>query len=311
LSNDTPPAQSFSPGEDDRPGFHPTSPGPERESFPPPAEVFAYQPPVRFQHTWWKHILLLALTAASTNYTFGPWYAVGVLAILGAHEMGHYLACRYYRLDATLPYFIPMPLTPFGTLGAVIRIREPFPNRQALFDIGIAGPIAGFVVLIPILFLGMYWSHVIEVVPVSIQLGRPLLYQLARWMTFGSIPDTHFVSLHPLVTAAWLGMLATALNLLPFGQLDGGHISYAALGRRATPLSLVTVAAAVTMCFFSINWLLMTALMVAMLFLTGPRHPPVMNEYQQLGTGRLALAVFAIVMFVLCFTPFPIRILAP
>jgi membrane-associated protease RseP (regulator of RpoE activity) len=273
--------------------------------------VFVYQPRERFQHVWWKHIALLVLTAASTYVNLGPWYTVGVLAILGAHEMGHYLACRFYRIDATLPYFLPMPLTPFGTLGAVIRIREPFPTRKALFDIGIAGPIAGFLVLIPILFLGMHWSRVIEVVPVSIQLGRPLLYQLARWMTFGSIPDTHFVELHPLVTAAWLGMLATALNLLPFGQLDGGHISYAALGRRATPISLATVGAAVTMCFFSINWLLMTVLMVAMLLLTGPRHPPVMNEYERLGTGRQALAVFAVVMFALCFTPFPIRILAP
>jgi len=274
---------------------------------------FAYtpEPRKRFQHVWWKHILLLVLTAASTYINLGPWYTAGVLLILGAHEMGHYFACRYYRLDATLPYFIPMPLTPFGTMGAVIRIREPFPHRRALFDVGIAGPIAGFLVLIPILFLGMHWSRVIEVVPVSIQLGRPVLYQFARWATFGTIPDTHFLDLHPLVIAAWLGMLATALNLLPFGQLDGGHITYAAVGRRATPISLVTVGAAVTMCFFSINWLLMTVLMVAMLLLTGPRHPPVINEYERLGTGRLALAVFAIVMFVLCFTPFPIRILSP
>jgi membrane-associated protease RseP (regulator of RpoE activity) len=225
--------------------------------------------------------------------------------------MGHYLACRYYRIDATLPYFIPLPfVTLFGTLGAVIRIREPFPNRKALFDIGIAGPIAGFVVLIPILFLGMHWSHIIEVVPVQFQLGRPLLYKIARWVTFGTIPDTHFVSLHPLVTAAWLGMLATALNLLPFGQLDGGHITYAATRRWATLISIVTVASAVAMCFFSINWLVMTALMVAMLMLTGPRHPPVLNEDEPLGVGRYLIAMFAAVMFALCFTPFPLRILA-
>jgi membrane-associated protease RseP (regulator of RpoE activity) len=290
-------------------------------SFPPAPAVpfeqplagarFAALPPPRprFQHVWWKHAVLLILTAASTYLNGGAWYTAGILAILGAHEMGHYLACRYYRIDATLPYFIPMPLTMFGTLGAVIRIREPFPDRKALFDIGIAGPIAGFLVLIPILFLGMSWSTVIEVIPVDIQLGRPLLYQFARWATFGTIPDTHFVSLHPLVTAAWLGMLATALNLLPFGQLDGGHITYATLGRRATPVSLVTVGAAVTMCFFSINWLLMTVLMVAMLVLTGPRHPPVLDEYEDLGTERRVIALFALLMFALCFTPFPIRIL--
>jgi membrane-associated protease RseP (regulator of RpoE activity) len=278
---------------------------------PPAAQEFLYTPRKRFQHAWRTHIALFVLTVGSTYLSGGAWYSAGVLTILGAHEMGHYLACRYYRIDATLPYFIPLPfVTLFGTLGAVIRIREPFPNRKALFDIGIAGPIAGFVVLIPILFLGMHWSHIIEVVPVQFQLGRPLLYKIARWVTFGTIPDTHFVSLHPLVTAAWLGMLATALNLLPFGQLDGGHITYAATRRWATLISIVTVASAVAMCFFSINWLVMTALMVAMLMLTGPRHPPVLNEDEPLGVGRYLIAMFAAVMFALCFTPFPLRILA-
>ncbi len=296
----------------EKPGFpplHPVDPGPPAEGSSPNPFTYEYIPRKRFQHAWWKHILLVLLTAASMYLNLGLWYAVGVLAILGAHEMGHYFACRYYRIDATLPYFIPMPLTPFGTLGAVIRIREPFPNRKALFDVGIAGPIAGFLVLVPLLFLGMSWSRVIQVIPVDIQLGRPLLYQFARWFTFGSIPDTHFVELHPLVTAAWLGMLATALNLLPFGQLDGGHITYATLGRRATPISLVTVAAAITMCFFSVNWLLMALLMVAMLVMTGPRHPPVLDEYEPIDPARRAIAVFAIVMFAVCFTPFPIRIL--
>jgi membrane-associated protease RseP (regulator of RpoE activity) len=313
LSTNFPAGSSLpNPGQDEPArGLAPLEPPRPPVVLPPLNDEFVYTPRRRFQHVWWKHILLLLLTAATMYLNMGPWYAVGVLAILGSHEMGHYLACRFYRIDATLPYFIPMPLTLFGTLGAVIRIREPFPNRKALFDIGIAGPIAGFLVLVPILFLGMSWSRVIEVVPVEIQLGRPLLYQLARWMTFGSIPDTHFVELHPLVTASWLGMLATALNLLPFGQLDGGHITYATLGRRATSISLVTVASAVTMCFFSINWLLMTVLMVAMLVMTGPRHPPVLDEYEPLDTSRRAIALFAIVMFALCFTPFPIRILAP
>jgi membrane-associated protease RseP (regulator of RpoE activity) len=268
-----------------------------------------YVPRRRFQHTWWKHIVLFLLTAGSTYLVAGPWYAFGVLTILGAHEMGHYFACRYYRIDATLPYFIPMPIALAGTLGAVIRIREPFPSRRALFDVGIAGPIAGFVVLVPALFVGMAWSRVIEVVPVTFQLGRPLLYQFARWFTFGSIPPTHFVELHPLVTAAWWGMLATALNLLPFGQLDGGHVTYATMGKVATPISLATVAAAVIMTFFSINWLLMTVLMVAMLVFIGPRHPPVLNDSDRLGWPRYAAAIFAFVMFVLCFTPFPLRIL--
>ena len=306
MSNDISPA---TPSIGDDRVFH-SQPDPAAV---PPAREFVYVPRRRFQHVWWKHILLFVLTVGSTYVSYGSWwYSVGVLTILGAHEMGHYFACRYYRVDATLPYFIPLPLlTPVGTLGAVIRIREPFPSRKALFDIGIAGPIAGFVVLVPLLFLGMSWSHVVEKVPIPFQLGRPLLYQLARWSTFGSIPDTHFVNLHPMVFAAWVGMLATALNLLPFGQLDGGHITYATIRRWAAQISLVTVASAVTMCFFSINWLLMTVLMVAMLVLTGPRHPPVMNEDEPLGPARYLVACLAVVMFVLCFTPFPLRILTP
>ena len=274
-------------------------------------DPFVYQPRVRFQHTWWKHILLLLLTAGTTTLVGGPWYSATILAILGAHEMGHYLACRYYRVDATLPYFLPMfiPLAgpQTGTLGAVIRIREPFQNRRVLFDIGIAGPIAGFVVLLPAIFVGMGMSQVVEAFPLPYQLGRPLLYQIARWMTFGSIPDTHFVLLHPMVSAAWFGMLATALNLLPFGQLDGGHITYAVLGRRATPISLATVGSALVMTFFSLSWVVMTLLMVVMLVVIGPKHPPVLDEYEPLGPGRRALAVFALVMFILCFMPVPIR----
>jgi membrane-associated protease RseP (regulator of RpoE activity) len=160
---------------------------------------------------------------------------------------------------------------------------------------------------VPLLFLGMYWSRVVEAQPLPYYLGRPLLYQIARFMTFGSIPDTHYVLLHPIVTATWFGMLATALNLLPFGQLDGGHITHATLGPVSTRISLVTVASAVVMTFFSLNWLLMTLLMVAMLLLAGPRHPPVIDEYAPIGNARRAVALFAIVMLILCFTPFPIR----
>jgi membrane-associated protease RseP (regulator of RpoE activity) len=307
----------------------------------PGGEPFQYvfQPRVRFQHTWWKHILLFVITLATTTLAGairyagfvasegdqllsllaqpsvllgGFWYSGTILAILGAHEMGHYLACRYYRVDATLPYFLPMfipyPGPQTGTLGAVIRIREAFPNRKVLFDVGIAGPIAGFVVLVPALFLGMSMSHIIDMTPGASLLGRPPLYQFARWFTFGHLPDSQILLIHPMVFAAWFGMLATALNLLPFGQLDGGHITYAVLGRFATPISLITVASAIVMTFFSASWILMTVLMLAMLFLIGPQHPPVLDEYAPLGAGRRALAVFALAMLILCFTPVPIRL---
>ena len=234
-------------------------------------------------------------------------YSAAVLGILGAHEMGHYVACRRYDVDATLPYFLPF-ISLSGTLGAVIKIREAFPTRAALFDIAIAGPIGGFVVLIPLLFYGMHLSNVIPVPPDmnGFSLGEPLLFRLAAWLQFGHIADGYSVNIHPIVFAAWFGMLATAWNLLPFGQLDGGHLTYAVLGDRSRFFSLATVAAAVVMCFISYSWLAMTVMMVAMLYFLGPRHPRVLSEHEPLGPGRYALFVLAIVMFILCFTPTPI-----
>jgi membrane-associated protease RseP (regulator of RpoE activity) len=234
-------------------------------------------------------------------------YSASVLGILGAHEMGHYLVCRRYDVDATLPFFLPFPSLS-GTMGAVIKIREAFPTRAALFDIAIGGPIGGFVVLVPLLFLGMHFSNVIAVPPDmnGYSLGEPLLFRLATWVQFGHIPDGYSVNIHPVVFAAWFGMLATAWNLLPFGQLDGGHLTYATLGDRSRYFSYVTVAGAIVMCFISYSWVMMTVMMLAMLYFIGPRHPRVLAEYEPLGRGRYLLFAFAIVMFILCFTPTPI-----
>jgi membrane-associated protease RseP (regulator of RpoE activity) len=234
-------------------------------------------------------------------------YSGAVLGILGAHEMGHYLACRRYDVDATLPYFLPFPSLS-GTMGAVIKIREAFPDRTALFDIAVAGPIGGFVVLVPLLFAGMWMSNVVPV-PADMQgfsLGEPLLFRLVAWLKFGTIAEGYGLNIHPIVFAAWFGMLATAWNLLPFGQLDGGHLTYATMGDRSRFFSLATVAGAIAMCFVSYSWLLMTAMMVAMLFLLGPRHPRVLAEYEPLGRGRYALAVVALIILIICFTPAPI-----
>jgi membrane-associated protease RseP (regulator of RpoE activity) len=335
LSNETP---SQSPPSGDGPVLdsrtYEPAPGLAGDPF-----LYVSKPRVRFQHIWWKHILLLVLTLITTTFvgglryylfltdfsrttvtlddwgfvTRGFWYSGTIIAILGAHEMGHYFACRRYQVDATLPYFIPLLLPvggiQIGTLGAVIRIREMFPSRKALFDIGVAGPIAGFLVLVPALFLGMYMSSVTVSPPQEnlITIGKPLLFRAVRWLVFGPLPEGSIVNLHPMVWAAWFGMLATALNLLPFGQLDGGHISYAALGRLSTPISLVTVFAATVMTFFSLSWLLMTLLMLGMLALFGPRHPPVLNEYEPIGTTRHIIAFAAVVMLILCFTPMPIQ----
>jgi membrane-associated protease RseP (regulator of RpoE activity) len=299
---------------------------------------FALPPrPRKFRSRLWLHVVLLILTIGTTTVagalhyaaflaefsTPGPWhwslllqgfwYSGTLLGILGAHEMGHYLLCRRYNVDATLPYFIPMPPLIFltGTLGAVIKIREAFPTRKVLFDIGVAGPIGGFVLLVPALFYGMSLSTLVPA-PTEFQgvyLGEPLLFKLAAHAVFGTVPDAYTINMHPMVFAAWFGMLATALNLLPFGQLDGGHITYATLGRRSTPISLATVSMAVAMTFISISWLLMTLMMLVMLFMLGPRHPRVIYEYEPLGPGRIAVAVFALIMFILCFTPVPLQVL--
>src|SRR5258706_8285527 len=171
----------------------------------------------------------------------GLWYSVSILAILGCHELGHYYACLYYRVDASRPYFLPMPFLLTGTLGAFIRIRAPIPGKRALFDIGIAGPIAGFIVALPVLLMGMHMSTVVKI-PENfrgelIELGEPLLFKAAEWLTFGNIPDGYWVNMHPMAFAAWFGMLATALNLFPIGQLDGGDSSDPVFGgpRPAAP----------------------------------------------------------------------------
>ena len=241
----------------------------------------------------------------------GLWYSVSILAILGCHELGHYYACRYYRVDSSRPYFLPVPFLLTGTLGAFIRIRAPIPGKRALFDIGIAGPIAGFLVAVPVLLIGMHLSDVVKL-PTSFrgevfELGEPLLFKAAEWLTFGSIPDGYSVNMHPMAFAAWFGMLATALNLFPIGQLDGGHISYAVLGRRSTVVTMVMVPCLIGLSFVSSSWVVWTVLTVGMLLLFGPRHPRVTDEEVPLDRSRLWLAAFAVLMFVLCFTPAPIQ----
>lgn len=286
----------------------------------------------------WKHLLLFLATLATTTLVGGLhyasfvdqfgrtphaigwgtllgglWYSGGVLAILGAHEMGHYLACRYYGLDATLPYFlpflIPYPIFQTGTLGAVIRIRSPFPTRAVLFDVGVAGPIAGFVVLVPVLFAGLAMSQLLPTPTTGsgVYLGEPLLFQWATRMVIGPEQAGMGLNAHPLVFAAWFGMLATALNLLPFGQLDGGHVTYATLGRLSTPISIVTVGTAVIMTFVSTSWLALTLMMLVMLLALGARHPRVIYEFEPIGRGRYAVAILALLILAVCFTPTPIE----
>ena len=175
----------------------------------------------------------------------GIGYAGAIMLILLAHEMGHYLACVYYKIDATLPFFIPAPIVGTGTFGAFIRIGSPFPNRKSLFDVGIAGPLAGFLVALPFLYIGLKWSIQVpmdQVDPSAGYFGEPLIFQL--FASFMLNPDM-VTYLHPIGFAVWFACLATALNLLPIAQLDGGHVSYALFGKRAYYITWVFFAGVV------------------------------------------------------------------
>jgi len=297
-----------------------------------------WQRPAKFQDRGGLHVLLFMLTLVSTTFVGasqyaafltdfavstalpmpvpalvlrGFWYSATILAILGAHEMGHYLACRYYDVDASLPFFIPLPILQTGTMGAFIRIREPIPRKHMLFDIGIAGPIAGFLVAVPALFLGLGLSRVVPLPPAEtpgmMELGEPLLFKFASWLIWGHQPDGYTINMHPMAFAAWFGLLATALNLFPIGQLDGGHISYSVLGTRSTYVTFGAVVLVAGLSYFSASWIVWTVLTVAMLMMFGPRHPRVPDEHIPLDRNRLLLAAFAVAMFVLCFTPSPIQ----
>ena len=296
-----------------------------------PRAVAAAEPP---RDRIWLHALLLLLTLVTTTF-IGTiayrgflsvvylrrvpwswyviqgglyWYAIPALSILGAHEMGHYLACRYYRINASLPYFIPFPSI-FGTLGAVIRIREPLRTKRMLFDVGVAGPIAGFVVAVPALILGMMWSPAVRI-PAQLrggELGEPLIFKLATYFIHGNLPKGVDINTHPLLYAAWFGFFATALNLIPVGQLDGGHIAYANLGRRANYVTYVMLAIMFVLGLtVSSNWLFWSVLMLGMLYLFGWKHPQTADENDSLGTARILVTLFAVLMFILCFTPVPL-----
>jgi len=234
-------------------------------------------------------------------------YSVTLLLILVAHELGHYIACRYYRVDATLPFFIPAP-TLIGTLGAFIRIRSRIPSRAALFDIGVAGPIAGFAVAVPALMLGMSLSRVAPALAQAsdLQLGYPLIFYLLAPLKAGGsswwgVVRPGAIYLHPIAVAAWVGMFATALNLLPGGQLDGGHIVYSLWPRAHKWITRLLVITLLLMSpFLWPGWLLWSGMLLAF----GGRHPYVPSS-APFGAIRRGLALFALLMLMLTFTPTP------
>jgi membrane-associated protease RseP (regulator of RpoE activity) len=245
----------------------------------------------------------------------GLWFSVSVLAILGAHEAGHYLACRHYGVDASLPYFLPAPLPLTGTFGAFIRIRGVIPHARALFDIGASGPFAGFVVAVPLLALGLSMSRVVPM-PAShdvemLALGEPLLYQLFERVFWGALPADRLLDLHPMARAAWFGLLATSLNLFPVAQLDGGHVAYAIFGRKARWITIGAAAVILSLTFVSMSWIAWAVLVAITLVSAGIDHPPTVDDHLPLGGGRLALGMAAVLVFALCFTPTPVEFVEP
>lgn len=231
-------------------------------------------------------------------------FALTLLGILLAHELGHWFACRKYSIVASYPYFIPAP-TIIGTLGAFIRIRSPIRDRRALFDVGISGPMVGFVLAIPALIIGLLKAKIIPGVQPSSQLifGDPLLQRLLERIVLPGVP-VNSILLHPIGRAAWVGLFATALNLLPAGQLDGGHILYSVASKRHRYVTFGVALAMVPLYIFFKwqGWLLWSVLL---LFL-GFRHPPLMDRWQTLDRKRFIWAGVALLIFLLCFMPAPV-----
>ena len=286
--------------------------------------VFSTSTPQR----WWINLVLLILTLGTTTLMgaimeqgealsqnpllfiqqpamllTGIPASLTIMGILGIHELAHYFAARRHGLDSSLPYFIPVPLG-FGTFGAIIRMRTPWRNRNALFDVGAAGPLAGILVALPLFFLGLLSSPTMPPQPDGMPLGTPLLL---RWLEnlvylIKDIPPDYDIYVNSWTFAAWFGLVVSGFNLLPIGQLDGGHVAYAVLGKWTKILSILVLTT------IGILGILMWPgwyVWIAFTFLSGWMHPPPLNMLEPLSKGRIALGIIVFLLMVLMFTPAP------
>ena len=295
-------------------------------------------------------LVLFVLTAATTflsgymisgTYTGGVLFSLSLVAILGAHEMGHYFYGRKYGVSITLPWFIPAPpfLSPIGTFGAFIRIRSQIPGRKELFDIGVAGPIAGVIVALPVLFVGLLFSDVIALdsgrlseMQTAMSLGNSLVFALFSKIAVGEVAQGYELLLHPVAFAGWIGLFVTVLNLMPAGQLDGGHIVYCVFPVQwHRTISVATVVFLVIMGvgtaplvdladYLGLGvlanvppWLMFEGwagwlFWAILLLLLGTSHPPTLSSDTEIGAGRKKLAFLSLLIFISCFTPVPISI---
>jgi hypothetical protein len=287
----------------------------------------AIQPLMVKRSRIWINILLMILTVIFTVLagagTFSSWpfdflkpfydpkalgegilYSSSLLIILATHELGHYIVSRKRGINATLPYFLPAPSL-FGTFGAFIKMKSPVPNRNSLVEVGVAGPIAGFVVAIPVLVAGLLLSDVVMIKGTpSLNLGDNLLLYLLTKLIFGTLPPHYDIALHPVAFAGWIGLLVTAFNLLPMGQLDGGHIVYGLFGKKHLWIARATLAALLLMGIFWQGWFVWGFLALIM----GLRHPQPMDDVTPLDGTRKLLGWIALAILVLCFTPVPFSI---
>ncbi len=245
---------------------------------------------------------------------YGLPFSFTFIIILLAHELGHFVACRYYKIRCTPPYFLPLPISIAGTLGAFIRIKSPFQNKRALFDVGVAGPIAGFVFVIPALFVGISHSYLIAKGSVTggYSIGEPMIFRLVGRLLLGYAPERQDMMAHPIAMAAWFGLLATSLNLFPIWQLDGGHIAYAILGRKLQKkLSVAATVALIAISF--LGWPIPSYLVFGVLLLVfGLRvsffHPATLSDEEEIGPGRIFVGLLALTILILSFTPVPVSL---
>lgn len=265
------------------------------------------------------NILLFLLTLLTTliagtlqqgiNPLESPWsvwrgipFSFTLLIILGAHEFGHYIMARKHGISVTLPYFIPAPSL-IGTFGAFIKMKSPLLDRRMLLDVGAAGPLAGMIVAVPVLFVGIYLSEITpDTGPSGVALGSSLLFSLVNWIVHGRLPDEVNVILHPIAFSGWIGLLVTCLNLLPVGQLDGGHVAYAIFGPRQRILAVVVVAVLVLLGLTGWSgWLIWAGILLFM----GTSHPRVVYEWIPLDGDRRFVGGITLAVFVMTFTPVP------
>jgi membrane-associated protease RseP (regulator of RpoE activity) len=297
--------------------------------------AFDVRPP-HYRPRWWLHWLLFVLTFASTTivgaltwggltednvrrgligvltdrhfFTVGLQFSIPLLIILTCHELGHYIAAQRHGLRATPPFFIPfpVPLLGIGTLGAVIRIKDPIRDKRQLLDVGAAGPIAGFIALVPFLAYGIAASSIGEAPPggTYLEFAEPMIYRLLESVIRPDLGGDATLWLHPTGVAAWFGILVTLLNLLPFAQLDGGHITYALFGPWHRRLAWPLVGVLAALGFLWPGWWLWVVIVVVM----RPQHPRIWDEARPLDPRRRLVAWIAIAIFVLCFMANPIRL---